>query len=127
MGTEILHDSVAFALRDQAFVFEVLGIERARRRLLWRSPVHHRLGEGRLVGFVVAVTAITPHVDNDVLLEALPILHRDAGDMDARLPDRRRSRGRSVPETTLATSEQYGEEREKLGLVVKPIWLFTTT
>ena len=41
--------------------------------------VHHRLGERRLVAFVMAVAAIAEHVDDDRLVELLPVLDRDLG------------------------------------------------
>jgi hypothetical protein len=44
--------------------------------------VHQRLGERRLVAFVVAVAAIAEHVDDDGLLEFLPELGRDLGGED---------------------------------------------
>ena len=46
--------------------------------------VHQRLGERRLVAFVVAVAAIAEHVDDDRLLEFLPELGRDLGGVDHR-------------------------------------------
>ena len=46
-----------------------------RRDLL----VHHRLGEHRLVAFVMAVPAVAEHVDHDGLVEFLPELDRDLG------------------------------------------------
>ena len=36
--------------------------------------VHHRLGEGRLVGFVVAVAAVADDVEHDVGAEQMPEL-----------------------------------------------------
>jgi hypothetical protein len=39
--------------------------------------VHQRLGEARLVAFVMAEAAIAPHVDHDVALELLAELDRD--------------------------------------------------
>ena len=41
--------------------------------------VHHRLGEHRLVAFVVTVPAIAEHVDHDRLVEFLPELDRNLG------------------------------------------------
>ena len=46
--------------------------------------VHQRLGERRLVAFVVAVAAIAEHVDDDRLLEFLPEFGRDLGGVDHR-------------------------------------------
>ncbi len=42
-------------------------------------PVHHRLGERRLVAFVMAMPAVAEHVDDDRLVEFLPELDRDLG------------------------------------------------
>ncbi len=47
--------------------------------------IHQRLSEGRLVAFVMAVTAIAEDVDHHVLLEAMAELGRDARDMHDRL------------------------------------------
>ena len=41
--------------------------------------VHQRLGERRLVAFVMAVAAIAEHVDDDRLLKFLPEFGRDLG------------------------------------------------
>ena len=41
--------------------------------------VHHRLGERRLVAFVVAMPAVAEHVDDDGLVEFLPEFDRDLG------------------------------------------------
>ena len=56
-------------------------------RLLWRRdlPVHHRLGEARLVLLVVAVLAVAPQVDHHVALELLAERDRQLGRPDARL------------------------------------------
>ncbi len=43
--------------------------------------VHQRLGESRLVAFVMAVTAIAEDVDDHVFLEAMTEFRRDARDM----------------------------------------------
>ena len=46
--------------------------------------VHQRLGEGRLVGFVVAEAAVAEHVDDHRLLELLAELGGDLGGEDHR-------------------------------------------
>ena len=46
--------------------------------------VHQRLGERRLVAFVVAEAPVAEHVDDDRLLEFLPELGRDLGGVDHR-------------------------------------------
>ena len=43
------------------------------------QPVHDRLGERRLVALVVAEAPVAEHVDDDRLVELLPVLDRDLG------------------------------------------------
>ena len=69
-GLDLGHDP----LGDQP-----LGIERARRFLPLDLAVHHRLGEGRLVGLVVAVAAVADDVEHDVGAELQPELGRHPG------------------------------------------------
>ena len=49
-------------------------------RMLANCRVHQRLSDGWFIGLVVAVTAITDHVDNDILIEGLAEFDRDLGD-----------------------------------------------
>ena len=49
-------------------------------RMLADLFVHQRLRHGRLVGLVVAVTAIADHVDDDIALKGFTVLDRDFGD-----------------------------------------------
>jgi hypothetical protein len=85
--------------------------------------VHQRLRGGRFVGLVVTVAAIADEIDEDVLVESLAVLERQAR--------RETAASGSSPFTwktgasiIFATSEQYGVERASGGsLVVKPIWL----
>ena len=88
--------------------------------------VHQRLREHRLVALVMAMTAITNHVDDGVFLEALTIFGRDPGNMHVTASTSSALTWKIGAATTLATSEQYGDERECAGLVVKPIWLLMT-
>ena len=55
-----------------------------RRRMIGDLLVHQRLGERRLVAFVVAVAAVADHVHHHVLLEALAVFDRDARAVDDR-------------------------------------------
>jgi hypothetical protein len=57
--------------RQVAPVDQGLGVELAHRAAVLDPLVHQRLGERRLVGLVVAVAPVAPHVDDDVLLERL--------------------------------------------------------
>ena len=66
--------SVTTPLADQ-----LLRIDVERRRMRADLLVHQRLGEGRLVAFVVAEAAIAEHVDDDRLCEFLPEFGRDLG------------------------------------------------
>ena len=68
--------------RDEALVGELLAVDLERPRVLGDLAVHDRLGEGRLVAFVMAVPAIAEHVDDHRLVESLPELDRDLGGID---------------------------------------------
>ena len=70
---------VDFALGDDAFLDQLLGVDLQRRRMGADGAVHQRLGEGRLVAFVVAEAAIAEHVDDDRLVELLPVFGGDLG------------------------------------------------
>ena len=49
--------------------------------MLADAGIHQRLGEGRLVGLVMAVAPVAEHVDDDRLAETLAVLDGDLGDM----------------------------------------------
>lgn len=56
----------------------------ARVGVLFDDAPHFRLGEARLVGFVVAVAAVTDEVDEHVRIESLAVFdgqfgHKNAG------------------------------------------------
>src|SRR3546814_8237770 len=72
-------------LRAGALAHQPFGVELAHRRVLADRLVHQRLGECRLVAFVVAEAAVAEHVDHDVLVERLTELRGDARDMGHRL------------------------------------------
>ena len=72
----------ASSSRDLTRRDEARDVDLAHRRLLVDERVHERLREARLVALVVAVLAVAVHVDDDVLLEALAELHREARDLD---------------------------------------------
>ena len=63
----------------------VLRPELAHGRLRGDLPIHQRLGERRLVAFVVAVAAIADQIDQEVALELLAIRERQPRRLDARL------------------------------------------
>ena len=70
------------ALGDQAVGDEAVGVELQRGLVALDRGVHQRLGEHRLVALVVAEPAVAEDVDDDVLVEALAELDRDAGGVD---------------------------------------------
>ena len=63
---------------DVAALHELLRVELAHRRVRVDELVHARLRERGLVGLVVAVAPVADEVDDDVLLELLPELEREA-------------------------------------------------
>ena len=69
---------------EHAFLDQPFGIDLARRLERADLFVHFRLGEARLVAFVVAEAAIAKHVDDDVGAELLAELGRDFRRVDHR-------------------------------------------
>ena len=63
-------------LVDHALFDQAVRIDRADAGMLADLLVHQRLGEARLVAFIVAEAAIAPHVDHDVAAEGLAIVDR---------------------------------------------------
>ena len=80
---EFLNDLIAFPFGKRAFAFQLIRVDLPRARMLTDLGVHLRLGEHRLVAFVMSMPAITPHIDDNVLLEALPVFDRNSRDMHA--------------------------------------------
>ena len=80
---------VGLAVTQHARLDETLGIELPRRRMARDRAVHQRLGEGRLVGLVMAVPAIAEQVDDDVLLEFAGGIRQRRGRLRRPLRDRR--------------------------------------
>src|SRR5579863_4121498 len=72
-GNRIFEHCVGFAWCDDACAFELLSIELAHCRVCANSLVHLRLGEGRLVTFVVSPAPIADEVNQDVFMTLLPI------------------------------------------------------
>jgi hypothetical protein len=77
--------SVDLALGDQIVGNQPFGIKLQRRLVLLDPLVHPRLGEHRLVAFIVPEPAIAEDVDDDVLVELLAKFGRHLGGMDHRL------------------------------------------
>ena len=73
-----------FAFGDDSLADQLLGIDLQRRRMRADLLVHQRLGERRLVAFVVAEAPVAQHVDHDRALEFHAILDRDLGRVNHR-------------------------------------------
>ena len=59
--------------------FQLVSVDFARGRMLFDFLVHQRLGRARLVGFVVAMTAVAHQVDEDIAFEGITEIQRQAG------------------------------------------------
>ena len=77
--------AVGFVGRDVAAQNQLLGVDLGQRRPILDLLVHERLGERRLVPFVVAMTAVAVHVDDDVAVERLAEIDRQLGNKGSRL------------------------------------------
>ena len=71
--------------RELAPLHERLGEQLPHRAPLVDLGVHERLRVARVVALVVAVAPVADHVDDDVLVEPLPVGERQPGDPHARL------------------------------------------
>ncbi len=76
---------VDFALGDDAFSRKFLAVDFERGRMRADLLVHQRLGERRLVAFVMAEAPVAEHVDHDRPLEFLPVFGRHLGGEHHRL------------------------------------------
>ena len=81
VGVELLG---GLSLRQHAGLHQLLLVQVARGRALADDLVHHRLSGGRLVGFVVAVTAVADQVDHHVAAEPLAEVVGQPGYQDHR-------------------------------------------
>ena len=77
-GPVTAKDNAEAAPADQGFVVAL-----ADTALVVDHVLHPRLRHRRVFAFVVAATAVAQHVDDDVLLELLPEVHRQLGHPDA--------------------------------------------
>ena len=81
---EIRHLLVHLFGGQQAFGHEAPRIDFPRRRVALDLLVHQGLGEHRLVTLIVAEAPVAEHVDDDILVEFLPVLRRHLGGVDHR-------------------------------------------
>ena len=73
------------ALGEHAFGDQLVRVDLASRRMLANDPVHHRLGRGRLVRLVMAMTPVANEIDHDVLAELHAVFERQARNKHHRL------------------------------------------
>ena len=80
----VLEGLLGLLQRDVAAADQRLGVQLPDRALAVDDVVHQRLGHRRVVALVVPAAAVADQVDDDVLLERLPVVdgqprHPDAG------------------------------------------------
>jgi hypothetical protein len=81
----LAHDRAGLGVVDPAHGPQPPPIALAHRRLALDGAVHPRLGEGRLVPFVVSVSAVAVEIDDHVAVEGGPILEGQAHGLHHRL------------------------------------------
>ena len=59
--------------------FQLVSVDFTRGRMLFDFLIHQRLGCARLVGFVVAVTAVAHQIDEDIAFKGITEIQRQAG------------------------------------------------
>ena len=69
-------ERLGLLLGEQALLDQAAGVDGAHRLVLADGPIEQRLGERRLVGFVVAQPPIAVEIDEHVAREAPPEVHR---------------------------------------------------
>ena len=84
-GLEVGQRLLGLLDRDVAPLDERLHVQLADAALVGDGGVHQGLGVAGVVALVVAVAPVAPHVDDDVLVEALAVLEGQPGHADARL------------------------------------------
>ena len=78
IAVEVDHFSGVFQ-RSDLVRFQLVGVEFTRRRMLFDFLVHQRLGCARLVGFVMAVTAVAHQIDEDIAFKGITEVQRQTG------------------------------------------------
>ena len=75
----VLERLLGLLQRDVAAADQRLGVQLPDRALAVDDVVHQRLGHRGVVALVVPAAAVADEVDDDVLAERLPVLHRQPG------------------------------------------------
>ena len=65
--------------RRHFFLLQLVSVDFARRRMFFDFLIHQRLGCARLVGFVVAVTAVAHQVNEDITFKGVTEIERQTG------------------------------------------------
>ncbi len=71
-----LHQRVQVAVAQHTFLAQLFGIDRHGRRLPLDGGVHQRLRHRRLVRLIVTMTPVTAHIDDDVVMKFVAVVHR---------------------------------------------------
>src|SRR5690606_978131 len=80
-----VHQLLRFACGNNSFLDQPVRIDLAGRGVPSDPLIHEWLGEGWLIPLIMTKAPIAEHVDDDILVEGLPELSRDARDMHHRL------------------------------------------
>ncbi len=78
VAVEIDHFGRVFEFRH-AFLLQLVGVDFARGRVFFDFLIHQRLGGARLIGFVMAVTAVAHQINKHVALKGVTEIQRQAG------------------------------------------------
>ncbi len=85
LGQVLLHQPLGFAVPEEVSLPQFLCPQLPHARVALDRLVHQRLGERRIVAFVVPVTAVADQVDQEIAFEPGREGVRDASGLDARL------------------------------------------
>ncbi|CAB4570557.1 unannotated protein [freshwater metagenome] len=77
---EIVERGLGFFKRDVAATHKCFGVQLAYRTGFVDALVHKRLRVARVVAFVVAMAAVTHHVDDDITIERSAVVERKPSD-----------------------------------------------
>ncbi len=79
VAVKVHHFSRIFQRRNP-ILLQTIGVQLTRRRVLLDFLIHQRLGRARLVGFVMAVTAVAHQIDEHITFKGITEIQRNAGD-----------------------------------------------
>ena len=83
LALEVVERLLGFLERDVTTTNQSFDVQLAHTALLGDGLVHERLRVAGVIAFVVPMTAVTHHVDDDVLVETLAVFPRQSGHANA--------------------------------------------